>query len=211
MKIKGIAVGILDTNCYLVEEKGFSAVIDPGGDPSFIEQAIKENLSCAPTHIILTHGHFDHVGALKNLHNLYPDATIAISEKTALSTSNIKLQAQYIFRDYYFQTCFSAEDFEIPKPNLLLKNGDLIGPFKVLYTPGHTEDSICLYSEKDAVLFSGDTLFCGNYGRTDLGGSFEDIKKSLKKILELPKDTKVFPGHGENTTIGSEQALLFNI
>ncbi len=212
MKIKCVSVGILGTNCYIVENDGFSAVIDPGENPSLIQKVIEQTLSQPLTHIILTHGHFDHVGALNDIHKLHPEAVVAISEKTSISTQNVQHQAKYILGNYYNGTCFGLKDFEIPKPTLLLKDGDKIGPFKVLYTPGHTADSICLYMKRESgtngILFSGDTLFSGSYGRTDLGGSFEDIKISLERILALPKDTIVFPGHGESTTIEDEQYLL---
>ncbi len=212
MKIKCIPVGMLSTNCYLVEEKGFSAVLDPGEDPSLIQRAIEQTFESAPTHIILTHGHFDHVGALGSLHKAYPSAIIATCEKTKLSTENIRQQARAFMSFYFSNTCFASENFEVPQPNLLLKDGDVIGPFKVLYTPGHTMDSICLYSEKAGVLFSGDTLFRGSYGRTDLGGSFEDIKLSLERLLkELPRDTVVYPGHYESTVLEEEDSLLFNV
>ena len=208
MKIKCITVGIIGTNCYLVQKNGFSAVLDPGENPSFIAKAIKETLSKAPDYILLTHTHFDHVGALGALHELYPQAIIATNEHSKLTTQLIKEQAKNLLGGYYNTTCFSTDAFEIPRPNLLLKDGDKIGPFKVLYTPGHTQDSICFYSAEDNVLFSGDTLFCNSYGRTDLGGSFEDIKVSLISLLKLPLATTVLPGHGEATTISDEQHLL---
>lgn len=215
MKIKCITVGLLNTNCYLVEDdvenNGFSAVIDPGGDPSFIKKSIEQTLPQPLTHIILTHGHFDHVGALNDIHKLYPNAKIAISEKTKISTSSVKQQARYLLGEYYLGTCYDSQEFEIPQPNLLLKDGDNIGPFKVLYTPGHTMDSICLYSEEHSVLLSGDTLFYESYGRTDVGGSLKDMRVSLKKILALPSKVIVLPGHGQSTTIGDEKNQLFNI
>ena len=211
MKIKCTTVGIIGTNCYIVQKDGFSAVIDPGENPTFINTAIKEAFNDCPKYIILTHTHFDHVGALNDLHKLYPEAAIAMSEHSNPSTKLIKEQARSLLGAYYSSTCFSLEDFEVPKPNLLLKDNDTIGPFKVLYTPGHTMDSICLYSPEDNVLFSGDTLFCGSYGRTDLGGSFQDIKTSIIRLLKLPQDTLVLPGHGESTNIGDEQQLAFII
>ncbi len=211
MKIKCTTVGIIGTNCYLVEKDGFSAVIDPGENPDFIVKAIKENLPSGPTHIILTHTHFDHVGALGELHKLYPNAVIAVSEHATFSTESIKKQAKALLKDLYTSTCFSKDNFEIPEPNLLLKDNDMIGPFKVLYTPGHTSDSICLYSQTDNLIFSGDTLFCGSYGRTDLGGSYQDIKASLFRLFKLPPYTLVLPGHGESTSIEDEQQLIFVI
>ena len=208
MKIKCATVGILGTNCYIVEKEGFSAVIDPGENPTFIDKAIKETLKIPPSYIILTHSHFDHVGALDALHKLYPKVIIASSEYSELSTQGIKEQAKTLLGIYYNSTCYNQDSFEIPEPNLRLKDGQQLGPFKILYTPGHTMDSLCLYSAEDSVLFSGDTLFCGSYGRTDLGGSIEDIKESLTRLLKLPPQTTVLPGHGEATTIEEEQQLL---
>ena len=211
MKIKCTTVGIIGTNCYILEKNGFSAVIDPGENPTFIDKAVKEALPSGPNYIILTHTHFDHVGALGAIHELYPKAIIATSEHSKLSTKAIKEQAKALLGGLYTSTCFGQEAFGLPQPNLLLKDNDTLGPFQILYTPGHTMDSICLYSATDNLVFSGDTLFSGSYGRTDLGGSYEDIKTSLLRLLRLPPDTLVLPGHGESTTIGEEQRLIFSL
>ena len=211
MKIKCTTVGIIGTNCYIFEKNGFSAVIDPGENPSFIDKAIQEVLPSGPNYIILTHTHFDHVGALGEVHTLYPKAIIASSEHSMLSTEATKEQAKALLGGLYTTTCFSQKDFELPQPNLLLKDNSPLGPFQVLYTPGHTMDSICQYSAEDNLIFSGDTLFCDSYGRTDLGGSLEDMKASLIRLLRLPQDTLVLPGHGQSTTIKDEQKLIFSI
>lgn len=189
MKVKRICVGPLQTNCYIVEDETsngrFCAVVDPGDDPKTIE----ENLPLDLTHIILTHAHFDHVGALQAVHEAHPTALFAVGEHEMLDS---------------VYTFYSHPDLVIPPVDVLLEDGARIGPFKVIHTPGHTKGSICLYSEKDSLLLSGDTLFCGGYGRTDLGGSMTDMQASLARLSQLPLETKVLPGHGDPTTIGRE-------
>lgn len=189
MRTKRISVGPLQTNCYIVEDETpsgrFCAVVDPGDDPKTIE----ENLPRSLTHIILTHAHFDHVGALGAVHEAYPAALFAVGEHEPLDS---------------VYTFYSHPDLIIPPVDILLEEGARIGPFTVIHTPGHTKGSICLYSAKDGLLLSGDTLFEGGYGRTDLGGSMLDMQTSLARLAELPPETKVLPGHGDPTTIGDE-------
>lgn len=189
MRTKRICVGPLQTNCYIVEDETsngrFCAVVDPGDDSKTIE----ENLPRSLTHIILTHAHFDHVGALEAVHKAHPTALFAVGEHEPLDS---------------VYTFYSHPDLIIPPIDVRLVDGSTIGPFKVIHTPGHTKGSICLYSAKDQLLLSGDTLFCGGYGRTDLGGSMSDMQTSLTRLAELPPETKVLPGHGDPTTIGRE-------
>ena len=189
MRTKRICVGPLQTNCYIVEDETpdgrFCAVVDPGDDPKTIEENLPRNL----THIILTHAHFDHVGALGAVHKAHPTALFAVGEHEPLDS---------------VYTFYSHPNLAIPPIDVRLVDGSTIGPFKVIHTPGHTKGSICLYSKKDNLLLSGDTLFCGGYGRTDLGGSMSDMQTSLARLAELPPKTKVLPGHGAPTTIGRE-------
>lgn len=189
MRTKRICVGPLQTNCYIIEDETpngrFCAVVDPGDDP----KTIGENLPRSLTHIILTHAHFDHVGALEAVHKAHPTALFAVGEHEPLDS---------------VYTFYSHPNLVIPPVDILLEEGARIGPFTVIHTPGHTKGSICLYSAKDQLLLSGDTLFCGGYGRTDLGGSMSDMQTSLARLAELPPTTKVLPGHGDPTTIGRE-------
>lgn len=182
-------MGPLQTNCYIIEDETpngrFCAVVDPGDDPKTIEENLPRNL----THIILTHAHFDHVGALEAVHKAHPTALFAVGEHEPLDS---------------VYTFYSHPDLIIPPIDVRLVDGSTIGPFKVIHTPGHTKGSICLYSAKDQLLLSGDTLFCGGYGRTDLGGSMTDMQASLARLSQLPPETKVLPGHGDPTTIGDE-------
>ena len=203
LEIRCLKLGLIRTNCYLVSQSGssFLAVIDPGDDAS----SIIDSLSLHPTHIILTHSHFDHVGALWILHEKFPSAVIAGGAEEDFSSQTIVSVAQSTMGHYYHGTDLYKCGGKVPAVNLLLKDGDTIGPFTVLHTPGHTQGSICLYSREDKVLFSGDTLFRHSYGRTDLGGSEAQIMKSLRRLLLLDGDTTVYPGHDEPTVISDEK------
>ncbi|MCF0237160.1 MAG: MBL fold metallo-hydrolase [Sphaerochaetaceae bacterium] len=205
MSSKVVTVGLYQTNCYIVEDSSFCGIIDPGDNID----AIKEVLEKEPTHILLTHNHFDHIGALCALHKLYPKALIAIGERDEINNNIISL-AKKALGPYFFNTIWASKDFEIPQPNLYLKNGDVIGPLEVISTPGHTMGSVSYYNNKTKELYSGDTLFCQGYGRTDLGGSYEVLMKSLGVLLSLDEDVKVYPGHGCETTIGQEKDYLLN-
>ena len=206
LEIKCLKVGLIQTNCYLVRQSDspFLAVIDPGDYAS----SIIDSLSLHPTHIILTHSHFDHVGALWTLHEKYPSAVIAGGAEEDFSSQTIVSVAQSTMGYYYHRTDLFKCGGKVPDMDLLLKDGDTIGPFTVLHTPGHTKGSICLYSKEDKVLFSGDTLFRHSYGRTDLGGSEAQIMKSLRRLLQLDKDPTVYPGHDEPTVISDEKAYF---
>ena len=206
IEIECIRVGLIQTNCYLVrvdQDPGnpFLAVIDPGDDAELIEA----HLQWKPTHIILTHSHFDHVGALSSLHERYPSAIIAAGSAEDFDPQSIEEVTRRAMGYYCSALPLAKNGFKVPAPDVLLKDNDRIGPFRVLHTPGHTGGSICLYSQEDKVLFSGDTLFRHSYGRTDLGGSEEQIMKSLRRLLSLPEDTTVYPGHDEPTIISDEQ------
>lgn len=206
LEIKCLKVGLIQTNCYLVRQSDspFLAVIDPGDYAS----SIIDSLSLHPTHIILTHSHFDHVGALWTLHEKFPSAVISGGAEEDFSSQTIVSVAKSTMGYYYHGTDLYKCGGKMPSVDLLLKDGDEIGPFTVLHTPGHTKGSICLYSREDKVLFSGDTLFRHSYGRTDLGGSEAQIMKSLRRLLQLDKDTTVYPGHDEPTVISDEKAFF---
>ena len=209
LEISCLKVGFIQTNCYLVKETDnpdhpFLAIIDPGDDASLIEAS----LGWKPTHIILTHSHFDHVGALQDLHDRYPDTVIAAGSEEDFNPGNIASIAKAAMGFYYCATGLAKCGSTVPLPQLLLKDGDRIGPFEVLHTPGHTAGSICLYSREHKVLFSGDTLFRHSYGRTDLGGSETEIMKSLRRLMKLDGDTTVYPGHEEPTLISDEKAYF---
>ncbi len=150
-----------------------------------------------PLAVILTHGHFDHVMALKSFHKKYPDVPILIHELDAKYIGKNSLEAQSRILN-----CCEAEEFErlvdnLPNATGFLKDGDILfEDWKVLHTPGHSQGSICLLNEKEKILISGDTLFYGTYGRTDFYDSNPtDMGKSLRRLYALDSDITVYPGH----------------
>lgn len=199
MKFKRYPIGEYLTNCYVVsdEETNDAAIIDPGDVKKSIEEYISDN-KLNVKYIIFTHGHFDHIKGVYYYSCKYPDALIAIHLSDAESLVDEHCNFEYP----------APYDFIPVKPNIILKDGDIINvgkiELKIIHTPGHTEGGICLYSEN--ILFSGDTLFKKTIGRTDLpGGNSQKIIDSVKKLYKLPDDTTVYPGHGFRTNIGYEK------
>jgi glyoxylase-like metal-dependent hydrolase (beta-lactamase superfamily II) len=148
--------------------------------------------------IVDTHYHFDHTGANRYVKNRY-DIPIAIGRK----------DAPFLEDAYKSALEFMIKSESSPKADILLSEDDTIvvgnTVFEIIETPGHTEGSICLYDKQNAVLFSGDTLFYESVGRWDLpGGNKLELFSSLDRLLSLPEDTVVYPGHGSQTTIGHE-------
>ena len=191
MNIKTIPVGQLETNCYVVvnEETLACVVIDPGDESNAIMDYIESNrLRCEA--IMLTHGHFDHVGAVNE-----------ILEQTGC--------ALYINpRDEGYEVGKSGMKFKMPEGGKYYDDGDIIVEagleFKVLATPGHTPGSVCLIC--GGARFTGDPLFRGSCGRADLpGGRVREEMRSLKKICELEGDYEVYPGHMDSSSLERER------
>jgi hydroxyacylglutathione hydrolase len=197
-----LPVGPLQCNCSVIGDEVSRAamVIDPGDDIEDVLAIIrKHNLSVKQ--IVITHAHIDHVGGASKLRKI-TGAPILLNQNDYDLLKMIDVQASWI---------------GVPSPGKIdidqsiaqadqVKAGALTAD--VIHTPGHTEGSICLYFPAQQKLIAGDTLFAGSIGRTDLpGGSFEKIISSLhEKVLALPDDTIVVPGHGPQTTIGEERA-----
>lgn len=197
-KILRLILGDYQVNCYIVfDEENNAVIIDPGAEASKIISAVKEhNLNVK--YIILTHAHPDHFGALDEIRREF-------KVKAYLSEDDSEMLAN---RSSQINGMLGLKVSPL-KADILVKDGDLIEfgdkNFKVIATPGHTPGGICLLL--DNVLFSGDTLFYGSIGRTDLpGGDYDTIIKSLHKLMELDKDTIVLPGHGSETNIEFERA-----
>ena len=200
MIIKTVQVGELRTNCYIVasEKTKETIIIDPGDEAGKIIDAIEAE-KLKPILIVNTHAHPDHVGANLELAEKY-------NIVAALGEDGYEIMGA--FKDYFEEfSGLKIEDLSIKK---LLKDGNVIEigelKFLVIRTPGHSKGGICLYGS--GALFSGDTLFAGTYGRTDVpGGSEEEILGSIKKLMKLPDGTIVYPGHGVPTTIAKERGL----
>ena len=173
-------------------------VVDPGDSAGMLAGKIREG-GYQPKAILLTHGHFDHAMAAEELAGMFGIQIYAHeAEKETLGQPQLNVSAMLGRRDAYHADVF-------------VKDGEVLGlagmELKVLHTPGHTEGGCCYYLEKEKALFSGDTLFCQSVGRTDFPrGSMSQLVRSIKgKLMPLPDDVKVYPGHMSATTIGMER------
>ena len=203
MEIRKMPVAPIGANCYIVSEAGLAFITDPGGDAEKIIRAAK---NFDVRYILLTHAHFDHIGGLNDVKKAFPEAKTAVHklEKEWLYSDELNLSENFGFSSVYEKEV----DIELEDGMTLDFAGTKI---KVLHTPGHTPGSTCFYigNSENHILFSGDTLFRSSIGRTDFpGGSGRKIIESIKtKLLVLPDETVVYPGHDENTSISLEKKL----
>ena len=168
MKIENIKVGRLECNCYILSLDNYVLVVDPGDDYEKIKKVIGNRKILG---ILITHNHFDHVGALSDFINEY----------------NVKI--------------YKSSNVEEKKYKC--------GPFEfeIIFTKGHSDDSICFYFYKDNLMFVGDFIFADSIGRCDLdGGSVDEMKKSIKMIKKYDDSIVIYPGHGHKTILGIEKA-----
>jgi glyoxylase-like metal-dependent hydrolase (beta-lactamase superfamily II) len=199
MKYESLIVGPLETNCYFVysPETMECAVVDPGAEPDSIIRMIAQ-MNFKPTLILNTHGHIDHIGANKDIKEKF-DIPLYIHSADSAMLNNVLQSEMGLF--------LGAKDS--PAADHFLEEGEKIkiGKYslKVIHTPGHSPGSVSFLG--DGFLLSGDTLFFGGVGRTDLpGGSWQEMVNSIKnKILTLPDEMIVLPGHGPHTTVGQER------
>ena len=200
MNIKGFQLGVLGTNGYLVwpENSTEAFFVDPGGYHKEVTNVIKEE-GLTLKYIILTHGHYDHIGGVEQFMADFPEAKLVASKEEAelLKDPNIN----HSLRDLGTSISLTA-DVEVSDGDTLDVGGATL---KIISTPGHTKGGISIYVEN--MLFSGDTLFRMSIGRTDLsGGDFPTLIASIKnKLFVLPDDTQVLPGHMGFTTIEIEK------
>jgi hydroxyacylglutathione hydrolase len=196
-----LPVGPLQCNCSIIgdETTHEAMVIDPGDDIADILALVsKHNLQVKQ--IVITHAHIDHVGGAMKL-RAATGASILLNQNDSALLKMLDMQAAWIGMPAPGKVEIDQSIGESDK----VQAGQLVG--QVLHTPGHSEGSICLYFADEKKLIAGDTLFAGSIGRTDLpGGSFDKIIRSLhEKVLALPDDTVVVPGHGPLTSIGEER------
>lgn len=196
MKVETIKVGPIATNCYLVWDEATkeALIIDPGDEAGNILAVIKD-LRLKPKYIVSTHGHFDHITAIPILKKAFNIPYLANPADDMIVKATMSIVADQDLKEGDTITLGSFTPSEVEGLR-----------FEVLHTPGHSPGGICLYCKAEKTLFSGDTLFQGTYGRVDLPHSSEQaMLLSLKKLLKLPPETLVYPGHGWSTTIGNEQ------
>lgn len=197
MEIKTVVVGDCGTNCYLLSGEDFAVIIDPGYNDIRVREFALQNEQKENKAILLTHCHFDHIGGVNEIKNIW-QCPVIIGEREieGLKNPNVNFSAFWGDEVWSIIADKGVTDGETLK----------IGSFetKVLHTPGHTVGSVCYLI--DNVLFSGDTLFNMSIGRTDLPtGSYETEIASLKRLLELEPNITVYSGHGPQTTIFYEK------
>lgn len=201
MRILSKPVGGFQMNCYVLgcPTTNAGAIIDPGDEIAWIARAVSD-LKIEVKYLLLTHSHLDHVGALNDAHKRWPDAPIVL-HRDELEMFNMAPQMAMMF---------GMRMDPLPKPTQWMKEGDVIEVgtlrLRVLDTPGHSPGSVSFVEEAQGVVFSGDALFAGSIGRTDLPGcDYRLLVKSLGKLRDLPEHLRVLSGHGPETTIGRER------
>ena len=203
MKINRLVLGDFENNCYIARNSNSAAdclIIDTGLDVQPLFKFLERG-KLTPAAVILTHGHIDHIAGVEALRKKFPSILIYIHKLDAemLGDTNVNL------------SILTGSPFAAGKADYLIDEEDTIDKagirLRVIHTPGHTPGGICLYSEKDGIIFVGDTLFAGSIGRTDFpNGDMKKLIEGIKhKLLVLPDDTVVYPGHGPETTIGREK------
>lgn len=204
MNIDTIVLSDFEANCYCVRKSPKQKeclIIDPGLNPEPLIRFLKAN-AYQPVSIVLTHGHIDHIGGVESLREFWPDVEVAIHKDDAEMLTNPALNLSIMVG-----TMVQARPAEMYLDSNTPYYTAAGLRFQILHTPGHTPGGICLYSARDEVLFSGDTLFAGSVGRTDFpSGSHEALIEGIKtQLLTLPEQTHVYPGHGPTTTLQAEK------
>jgi len=196
IQVETLPVGMLAVNCYLVwaPETRQALIIDPGDDPDEVAAAVRQ-AKLTPKGILLTHAHVDHIRGVAGVAAAFAVPVFVHADDRAL----------YLSPDNALPPWVEAAT-GLPEPVATPPQLDGV-TYTIVHTPGHTPGGVCYYFAESAMLFSGDTLFAGSIGRTDLpGGDFGTLMRSLKtRLASLPADTVVYPGHGPATRIGEEK------
>lgn len=192
------SVGDIGTNCYLLVNTATkeTIIVDPGGDAPMLQRHITSQ-QLKPVAVFLTHAHYDHAHDAKTLKNAY-GIPVYMHEEERVTLDDVRMNCSAMFGN--------PERYE---GDVFLKDGMIqVAGFdiQVIHTPGHTPGGCCYYFAKEKTLVSGDSLFCGSIGRTDFpGGSMSKLVRALReKIIVLPRDVEVLPGHMQRSTIGYE-------
>ena len=204
MKIDCFVLGAYQTNCYVLRNSAAAIdclIVDTGLEAGELVDFLRKH-KLNPVAVVLTHGHVDHITGLAEVREKYPGTKVYIH----------KLDAEMLTGASSNISALMGQPFSTAPADFACEQGDVIESagikLEVIHTPGHTPGGVCLYSSDDGIVFVGDTLFADSIGRTDFpGGSMGRLVKSIKeKLLTLPDDTVVYPGHGPTTTIAQEKA-----
>jgi hydroxyacylglutathione hydrolase len=200
MILETLTVGPFQENCYVIGDGETGAIVDPGDEAARIALAV-ERTGLEIGQILVTHAHIDHVGAVGALADEYACPVLMHTEAEPMLQ---QLPTQAMMMGLRFA--------KVPAVDRHIQDGEIleVGSLKLesLYTPGHAPGHLAFYVESEGLVLAGDTLFAGSVGRTDLfGGDMEVLVRSInERLLTLPDETRVYPGHGPRTTIGDERA-----
>lgn len=204
MQVDRLILGMYETNCYVLRQSNAGKaclIIDPGLEATPLIAFLQEN-QLDPVAVVLTHGHIDHIGGMEMLRASFPRIQVYIHVLDAEMLTNARNNLSLMHG-----TPFSTDPADV-----LVGEGSTIEQagmkLEVLHTPGHTPGGICLYARDDGIVFTDDALFADSVGRTDFpGGNTTELLQSIKaRILTLPDQTTVYPGHGPPTTVAQEKA-----
>lgn len=207
MILRQLVVGEYQTNCYILgnEESKSAWIIDPGSDGELIIDELT-TLGLTARAVLLTHTHWDHITALSRLKSHYPALEVLVSKEDEMGLDFETIKETCLDRRF-FKT-HEQELRNLPAISDYLSDGQYLedAHLSVIATPGHTPGGLSFYHKEGRFIFSGDSLFAGTIGRTDLpGGNYQQLIASCHRILELDDDVRILPGHGPVTTVGSER------
>jgi glyoxylase-like metal-dependent hydrolase (beta-lactamase superfamily II) len=209
--LESLTVGPIGENTYILAGKGYCILVDPGDEARRIVASL-DSYGLVPSLVVATHGHLDHTAAIPEFLATWRSRSIEVplaahSADVGYFGPTSEEANRRLFGAIHAISYFENYWRPIPLPDFFLSDGDILpgSPYRVIHSPGHSRGSICLYDPVAAVLVSGDTLFRDGVGRTDAPDSDEAaLGTSLRKLLRLPPETLVYPGHGGKTTIGRE-------